>query len=215
MTWEGLSPPYGTIVADPPWGYEKRTPPWSHQGNGPTYALMATDDIKALPVGDLAAGDAHLYLWAVLPMMAEAFAVVESWGFTPSTVLTWCKPGAGLGAGYRGNTEHLIVARRGFTWINPSCATCKGRLRGQGRRCACDAPAYRYNGEPVGIPARPFDSIAEGTWYEAPRTGHSEKPPLFADLIERMSPGPYVELFARAPRLGWDHWGHGYELGAA
>ena len=63
-----------------------------------------------------------------------------------------------------------------------------------------------------GHPGRAFQTTAEGTWYEAPRTGHSNKPPLFADLIERMSPGPYVELFARAPRLGWDSWGNGYEL---
>ena len=44
------------------------------------------------------------------------------------------------------------------------------------------------------------------------KRGHSVKPPEFGDLVERCSPGPYVELFARAPRLGWDHWGHGYEV---
>ena len=37
------------------------------------------------------------------------------------------------------------------------------------------------------------------------------KPAGFMDLVERVSPGPYVELFARQPRLGWDSWGHGYE----
>jgi N6-adenosine-specific RNA methylase IME4 len=41
---------------------------------------------------------------------------------------------------------------------------------------------------------------------------HSEKPALFADLIQESVPGPYVELFARAPRLGWDSWGKGYEV---
>jgi N6-adenosine-specific RNA methylase IME4 len=40
---------------------------------------------------------------------------------------------------------------------------------------------------------------------------HSVKPPAFLDVVESVSPGPYVELFARAPRLGWDSWGHGYE----
>jgi len=43
---------------------------------------------------------------------------------------------------------------------------------------------------------------------------HSEKPKLFGDLIEAVSPGPYVELFARSPRLGWDSWGYGYEVSA-
>jgi N6-adenosine-specific RNA methylase IME4 len=51
------------------------------------------------------------------------------------------------------------------------------------------------------------------TWFAWPRIGlaHSQKPPAALDLIESMSPGPRVELFARSPRLGWDSWGHGYE----
>ena len=47
-----------------------------------------------------------------------------------------------------------------------------------------------------------------GTWYEAPLGGHSEKPELFMDMVEQMSPGPYLELFARRNRLGWDTWGN-------
>lgn len=50
-------------------------------------------------------------------------------------------------------------------------------------------------------------------WWEWPRSFHSVKPPAFLDLVERVSPGPYLELFARAPRLGWDSWGYGYEIG--
>ena len=210
VTWEGLNPPYSTIVADPPWGYEEKTVPWS-SGSTQPYSLMSLDEIMAVPVGDLAAPDAHLYLWAVLPLMSEAFDVVETWGFTADTMLTWCKPGAGLGAGYRGNTEHLIVARRGFSYINPTCARCCGRARGV-VKCHCPAPAWRHKGEKVeGQPRRPFLTTGEGTWYRSPRGPHSVKPALFTDLIERMSPGPYVELFCRQPRMGWDSWGKGYE----
>ncbi len=36
---------------------------------------------------------------------------------------------------------------------------------------------------------------------------HSRKPDVFLDLIEQISPGPYLELFARRQRLGWDTWG--------
>lgn len=50
------------------------------------------------------------------------------------------------------------------------------------------------------------------TWWLWPRGPHSVKPAAFMDIVEQVSPGPYVELFARAPRLGWDSWGHGYEL---
>ena len=206
-TFDGLVPPYSTIVADPPWGYEERTVPWRSTSEQ-TYALMSLDDIKSMPVGELAAPDAHLYLWAVLPMMAEAFDVVEAWGFTPDTMLTWCKPGAGLGGGYRGNTEHLIVARRGFSYINPTCAICGGRARGA-KKCACVQPQWRHKGMPVAdAPRRAFSATAKGTWYEAPRGIHSAKPALFMDLIETMLPGPYLELFARSRRSGWDAWGN-------
>lgn len=44
-------------------------------------------------------------------------------------------------------------------------------------------------------------------WFAAPKTGHSIKPDLFYELVERVSPGPYLELFARRRRYGWDVWG--------
>ena len=49
------------------------------------------------------------------------------------------------------------------------------------------------------------------TWYVWPNAGHSQKPAAFGDLVEQVSPAPYLELFARAPRMGWDAWGKGFE----
>lgn len=225
--WEGLSPPYGTVVADPPWSYagstyNGRTSPWRSTSTQ-SYSLMSVEDICALPVADLGRHDAHLYLWAVNPLIDRAFEVVRAWGFITDTLLTWCKPGPGLGAGFRSNTEHLIVARRGFSSINPTCATCGGRARGRrpGKgggpaTCSCPEPIWKHKGSTVpGAPRLAFTTSGTGTWFKAPRGSHSEKPALFADLIEKMSPGPYVELFARQPRLGWDSWGYGYEQAAS
>jgi N6-adenosine-specific RNA methylase IME4 len=45
------------------------------------------------------------------------------------------------------------------------------------------------------------------TWFKWPRGRHSEKPDGFLDLVEQVSPGPYLELFARRARFGWDYWG--------
>jgi N6-adenosine-specific RNA methylase IME4 len=48
------------------------------------------------------------------------------------------------------------------------------------------------------------------TWkfpYENGARAHSRKPDGALDLIERASPGPYLELFARRARFGWDYWG--------
>jgi N6-adenosine-specific RNA methylase IME4 len=198
---------YGAIVVDPPWAYEGMTAPWRSDSD-PDYALMSLDAIKALPVPTLATPTAHLYLWAVLPMMAEAFDVVRGWGFRPSVTLTWCKPGPGLGGGFRGNTEHLIVARRGSpSNTNPTCAACGGRVRGA-FKCVCARPEWRHKGRPVPPMEVSFSGVGDGTWFCAPRGAHSAKPDLFMDLVEGMSPGPYLEMFARRDRLGWDTWGN-------
>ena len=167
---------------------------------------MSLDEITRLPVGEMGTDDGHLYCWSVLPMMAEAYDVVRTWGYAPVTLLTWCKPGPGLGGGYRGNTEHLIVARRGKAHYNPTCATCRKRAHGA-NKCGCVAPVWKYRGERV-VYTRQFTDTANGTWYVASRQGHSRKPDLFQDLVEQMSPGPYLEIFARRQRLGWDTWGN-------
>jgi N6-adenosine-specific RNA methylase IME4 len=61
---------------------------------------------------------------------------------------------------------------------------------------------------------RPVERRSTGTWhewkrhYERGKPSHSSKPDHFYDLVEQVSPGPYVELFARRHRLGWDVWGN-------
>jgi N6-adenosine-specific RNA methylase IME4 len=46
------------------------------------------------------------------------------------------------------------------------------------------------------------------THFNAPRRGHSEKPAAFYDMVETMSPGPYLDVFARRQRFNWDTWGN-------
>lgn len=171
--WEGLTPPYSTIVADPPWcsprfgGNTRRGHPRKH------YTVTTTDDICAMPVADIAAPNAHLWVWGTNAMMEDAYRVVRAWGFSPITVVTWCKQGPGVGYYLRNNTEHAIFATRG---------------------------------KPL-VP----DTKAMASWFVWPRGEHSAKPDAFLDLVEQVSPGPYVELFCRRPRFGWDSWGYGYE----
>lgn len=137
------------------------------------YSTLTLDEIAALPVSDIAARNAHLYLWVTCSGFADGFDVMASWGFTFKTVLTWVKKGhLGLGAYFRTNTEHVLFGVRG------SLPTL--------------APDQRNH-------------------FEAPKIGHSRKPPAFGDIVERSSPGPYVELFCRESRFGWDSWGLGYE----
>ena len=156
---------YKTILADPPWDIQQG----GQLGANRHYGLMTIPQIKALPVADLAADDAHLWLWTTNAALEQAYAVVGAWGFTPRSLLTWFKPRLGLGVYLRNCTEQLIFATRGRA--------------------------------PILVKNQP-------NWLFAIRQEHSHKPEEIYDIIERCSPGPYVELFARRKRAGWDSWGN-------
>lgn len=49
---------------------------------------------------------------------------------------------------------------------------------------------------------------SQPTWLFAPKQDHSHKPEEQYAVIERCSPGPYLELFARRKRTGWQVWGN-------
>lgn len=142
------------------------------------YPRMTLDEIKALPVHELAERDAHLYVWTVNEFLEQTFDVLRAWGFRrPPVLLTWCKEPRGLGFGgaYNPTTEFVLFARRGSL-----------------------AHSRRW----------------ESTWfrfkrpYVAGKPDHSAKPEGMQDVIEQVSPGPYLEMFARRQRLGWDTWGN-------
>lgn len=251
--WEGLTPPYATIVADPPWHYDARVIEWGHTEAMP-YSTMSNDDIARLPVMDIAAADAHLYLWTTNQHLWLARDVALGWGFEPSQVLTWCKQPSGLkpGGKFSPTTEFVVYARRehgGGVRLRKRAGDAIRAAREAAGISRADLHREVRGGEPTGIVARwedddstpnptdwvalqgvlpllahverPVQALAQerervnSTWWLWPQTRHSVKPAAFFDIVETVSPGPYVELFARQPRLGWDHWGHGYEMGGA
>lgn len=88
-----------------------------------------------------------------------------------------------------------------ITWAKPSIGM-GGRFRH-----SCEYVLFCERGRQLPITNR----RNLGTWFSWPTTHHSAKPDAFLDLVEDVSPGPYVELFCRRPRFGWDSWGKGYE----
>lgn len=119
----GLSRGYaGAILADPPWPF--RT--WSARGRGRApdrhyRSTMTLDEIKALPVGELAAPDSVLLLWATCPSLIAALDVIAAWGFVYKTTgFVWMKQTKQgdrlhIGCGYwtRANGEMCLLATRG------------------------------------------------------------------------------------------------------
>lgn len=83
---------YSVILADPPWQYKV----YSKKGLGRSaeshYPTMNIEDIKALPVADIAEKDCALFLWVTFPCLLEGFEVIRAWGFTYKTVaFVWVK----------------------------------------------------------------------------------------------------------------------------
>lgn len=169
---------YRTIVADPPWTPELGGTWGARTDKGRPqkfYETMPLEAIKSLKVPS--ADQSHLYLWCLTQHVDWGYEVARAWGFEPVTMLTWCKPGPGVGR-FRCNTEHVLVARKGSRHGNPF---------GQGGRHA---------------------QATDGTYFTWPRGRHSQKPGEFYSLVERLSPPPRLEMFARENRLGWDAWGN-------
>lgn len=120
---------YRTIVADPPWlkpdtgahthahrgNWDRGPRPMTGKASMTPYSQMTLAEIEALPIGDLAEDDAHLYVWTFGPYIAETYRLVRFWGFNASALLTGCKEPMGLGFGgaFVPTTEHVLFARRG------------------------------------------------------------------------------------------------------
>ncbi len=100
---------YHTILADPPWAINQV----GGRGAANHYPVMDLEAIKALCVYDLAHDDAHLWLWVTNGTISAGFEVMEAWGFTYRSFLTWIKPSFRLGVYLRNQTEHLMLGTRG------------------------------------------------------------------------------------------------------
>lgn|GEM_PF-1205269 len=119
----GAMPPlpsgtFRTIVADPPWRYQG-----NDRGEGlaaDQYSTLALEEIQALQVSEVAAPDSHLYLWAPVTKVPDALEVCAAWGFRYVALLTWVKPGLGLGRWWRFSTEHVVFGVRGSLPTRPN-----------------------------------------------------------------------------------------------
>ncbi|WP_341893864.1 MT-A70 family methyltransferase [Ferrovibrio terrae] len=88
----GLRPlSYGVIMADPPWRFDLRSAAGEEKSPQAQYACMPLDEIKALPVAQLAARDCLLWLWATFPMLPQAIDTMSAWGFRYVTGGAWHK----------------------------------------------------------------------------------------------------------------------------
>jgi N6-adenosine-specific RNA methylase IME4 len=169
---------FGTILADPPWRFVNRTGKVAPEHRRLSrYDTLTTEEIASLPVASVADPQSHLYLWVPNALLAEGLDVMRSWGFHYKSNLVWHKVRKDGASDGRGV---------GFYFRNVTELILFG-IRGRLRTLS---------------PARSQVNLLASRKRE-----HSRKPDELYDVIERCSPGPYLELFARYPRDGWSSWG--------
>ncbi len=171
---------YRTIYADPPWQFQNRTGKVAPEHKRlARYSTMKLEEIKQLPVSEVAEEKCHLYLWVPNALLPEGLEVMQAWGFEYKTNIIWEKvrkdgmpDGRGVGFYFRNVTEMLLFGVKGD----------KNRTLDAGR--------------------------SQVNLIRSMKREHSRKPDEFVKLVESCSSGPFLEMFARGQREGWDMWGN-------
>ena len=171
---------YKTVYADPPWQFQNRTGKVAPEHRRLSrYETMTLEQIKALPVEEITEEKSHLYLWIPNALLPQGLEVMKAWGFEYKTNIIWEK------IRHDGQPDGRGV---GFYFRNVTEILLFG-VRGNKNRTL--------------DPGRSQVNLIRSVKRE-----HSRKPDEMISLIESCSPGPYIELFARGNRTGWDMWGN-------
>ena len=171
---------YRTIYADPPWQFQNRTGKVAPEHKRLSrYSTMTVPEICRLPVAEAADEKSHLYLWVPNALLPEGLEVMRAWGFAYKTNIIWEKV----------RKDGMPDGRGvGFYFRNVTEILLFG-IRGEKNR-TLDPGRSQVN------------------LLRAIKRENSRKPDEFISLIERCSPAPFLEMFARGSRRDWDMWGN-------
>lgn len=172
---------YATILADPPWGFLTRS-----KGNVEAipqraaelhYEPMSMAELVALPVAGVAAKDAILHMWVISSHVEIAMTLAAAWGFKFKSL--------------------------GLDWVKTQKGDPEAPKMGMGFwfRQEAEISLVFTRGSPKRLSAGVRQVILE------PAREHSRKPDLAIERVEALTAGPYLELFSRSGREGWDSWG--------
>ena len=168
-----------TVYADPPWRFQNRTGKVAPEHKRLNrYETMDLEEIKALPVSQIVGPKGHLYLWVPNALLPDGIEVLKAWGFEYKGNIIWEKVRKDGAPDGRGV---------GFYFRNVTEMLLFG-VKGSNNRTLS--------------PAR-----SQVNLIRTQKREHSRKPDEIIPIIEKCSPGPYIELFARGDREGWAMWG--------
>lgn len=170
---------YNIIYADPPWRFKV----WNRDtGLGRSaeshYPTMTLEDIKKLPIKDIADKNCALFLWIVNPQIPEALELIRSWGFEFKTVaFTWAKTYKKSGKAYFG---------LGY-WTRAGSEICLLATKGKPKRVSKSVAQLEIS--PIERHSKKPDNIRK-------------------KIVQLIGDLPRIELFARERVDGWDAWGN-------
>ena len=174
----GLTERYGTILIDPPWRFANRTGKMAPEHKRlHRYPTMSFEEIARCQWRTMSLTQSHLYLWCPNALVLEALQIMKGWGFTYKTNIVWYKTRKDGGPDGRGV---------GFYFRNVTellLFGTRGKLR-----------TLKAGRRQVNV-------------IVSRKQEHSWKPEEAYQIIEACSPGPFLELFARRRRTGWESWG--------
>lgn len=173
---------YGAIMADPPWSFKtysnRDQGTVPHRTSEAPYKSMTYDELLALPVVDLAAKDCVLHMWTISSHLDQALLLGSAWGFTFKSL--------------------------GLVWVKTQKGDPETPKMGMGKwlRQEAEIGLLFTKGKPSRVSAGVRQTILE------PAREHSRKPDESLVRMEALCSGPYLELFSRSTRDGWDAMGN-------
>lgn len=139
---------------------------------------MAIQDIKDLPIADLADENCMLFLWATFPNLPEAFEVIKAWGFKYKTL--------------------------GFSWIKTNKKNSKPFFGiGYYTKSNCEVCLIAVKGKPIKV-SNSISSVV----ISAREEHSKKPDEIRNKIVQLCGDIPRVELFARQKNNGWDAWGN-------
>ena len=176
---------YKTVVIDPPWrlgAMKLRLRPFTSKADLP-YPTMSLEELEALPVRNILARDAWLFVWCTQKSLPLAIRLLFDWGAKYRWTMVWHKSGGG---DMRHQKYHGSGGTQPF-----GCP-----------KFNCEFVVTGARGSPKLDSQKNFPAL-----FKAPVRGHSIKPAEFYEIVQRCCPGPRIDLFARRYIPGFEGWG--------
>ena len=174
---------YNIIYADPPWSYKDKRDKHPRMCGGAIshYNTMSIEQIKSLPIKDLAADNCMLFLWVTFPNLQEGLDVIKAWGFTYKTL--------------------------GFSWIKTNKNNGKPFFGiGYYTTSNCEVCLIGVKGKPIKV-SNSVSSVIISPRQEHSKKPDQ----IRDKIVELCGDVPRIELFARQKTEGWDVWGNEVE----